>query len=104
MKDVSLCKLTCETIFMINIDEMLPKLLNRLKYAALLYLNPLLAHLCKKTVLHVQTTKMEGEPTAKNVQKGARFKIQNENEAHMLIRLALPERGKIRASVLINHL
>ena len=58
----------------------------------------------KKTALHEQTTKMEGEPTAKNVQKGARFKIQRENEAHMLIRLALPERGKMRASVLINHL
>ena len=66
--------------------------------------HPLLAHLRKKTVLHVQTTKMEGESTAKNVQKSARFKIQRENEAHMLIRLALPERGKMRASVLINHL
>ena len=41
----------------------------------------------KKTALHVQTTKMEGEPTAKNVQKGARFKIQRESEARMLIRL-----------------
>ena len=44
----------------------------------------LLAHLHKKTALHVQTTKMEGEPTAKNVQKGARFKIQRESEARML--------------------
>ena len=31
-------KLTCETIFMIDIDEMLPKLLHRLKYASI-YLN-----------------------------------------------------------------
>ena len=61
----------------------------------------LLAHLDKKTALHVQTTKMEGEPTAKNVQKGARFKIQRENEARMLVRLAPPERGKMRASVII---
>ena len=38
MKHVSLCKLTCETIFMIDIDEMLPKLLHRLKYASI-YLN-----------------------------------------------------------------
>ena len=45
-------------------------------------------------VLHEQTTKMEGEPTAKNVQKGARFKIQRESEARMLIRLTPPERGK----------
>ena len=52
-------------------------------------------------VLHEQTTKMEGEPTAKNVQKGARFKIQRENEARMLVRLAPPERGKMRASVII---
>ena len=28
---------------------------------------------------------MDGEPTAKNVQKGARFKIQRENEARMLL-------------------
>ena len=48
----------------------------------------LLAHLHKKTALYVQTTKMEGEPTAKNVQKGARFKIQRESEARTLIRLA----------------
>ena len=61
----------------------------------------LLAHLDKKTVLHEQTTKMEGEPTAKNVQKGARFKIQRENEARMLVTLAPPERGKMRASVII---
>ena len=54
--------------------------------------------------MHVQTTKMEGEPTAKNVQNGARFKIQPENEAPMLVRLTPPERGKMRASVLINHL
>ena len=33
MKHVSLCKLTCETIFMIDIDEMLPKLLHTLKYS-----------------------------------------------------------------------
>ena len=32
-------------------------------------------------------SEMEGEPTAKNVQKGARFKIQRESEARMLIRL-----------------
>ena len=38
LKHVSLCKLTCETIFMIDIDEMLPKLLHRLKYASI-YLN-----------------------------------------------------------------
>ena len=38
MKHVSLCKLTCETIVMIDIDEMLPKLLHRLKYASI-YLN-----------------------------------------------------------------
>ena len=56
----------------------------------------------KKTALHVQTTKMEGERTAKNVQKGARFKIQRESEARMLIRLTPPERGKMRASVLKN--
>ena len=61
----------------------------------------LLAYLDKKMVLHEQTTKMEGEPTAKNVQKGARFKIQRENEARMLVRLAPPERGKMRASVII---
>ena len=47
---------------------------------------------------------MEGESTAKNVQKGARFKIQRESEARMLIRLTPPERGKMRASVLKNHL
>ena len=47
---------------------------------------------------------MEGEPTAKNVQKGARFKIQRESEARMLVRLTPPERGKTRASVLKNHL
>ena len=47
---------------------------------------------------------MEGEPTAKNVQKGARFKIQRESEARMLIILTPPERGKMRASVLKNHL
>ena len=47
---------------------------------------------------------MEGEPTAKNVQKGARFKIQRENEARMLVRLTPPGRGKTRASVLKNHL
>ena len=47
---------------------------------------------------------MEGEPTAENVQKGARFKIQRENEARMLVRLTPPERGKTRASVLKNHL
>ena len=64
----------------------------------------LLAHLHKKkTALHVQTTKMEGERTAKNVQM-ARFKIQRESEARMLIRLTPPERGKMRASVLKNHL
>ena len=34
MKHVSLCKLTCKTIFMIDIDEMLPKLLHKLKYAS----------------------------------------------------------------------
>ena len=48
--------------------------------------------------LHEQTPKMEGEPTAKNVQKGARFKIQRENEARMLVTLAPPERGKMRGS------
>ena len=64
----------------------------------------LLAQLHRKTALHVQTTKMEGEPTAKNVQKGARFKIQRENEARMLVRLTPPGRGKTRASVLKNHL
>ena len=63
----------------------------------------LLAHLHKKTALHVQTTKMEGEPTAKNVQTGARFKIQRESEARMLIILTPPERGKMRASGLKNH-
>ena len=42
---------------------------------------------------------MEGEQTAKNVQKGARFKIQRENEARMLVRLMPPDRGKMRASV-----
>ena len=47
---------------------------------------------------------MEGEPTAKNVQKGARFKIQRENEARMLVRLTPPERGEMHESVLINHL
>ena len=47
---------------------------------------------------------MEGERTAKNVQKGARFKIQRESEARMLIRLTPPERGKMRASVLKNDL
>ena len=52
-------------------------------------------------VLHEQTTKMEGEPTAKNVQKGARFKIQRENEARMLVTLAPLERGEMRASVII---
>ena len=41
----------------------------------------LLAQLHKKTALHVQTIKMEGKPTAKNVQNGARFKIKRENEA-----------------------
>ena len=39
-----------------------------------------------------------------NVQKGARFKIQRENEARMLVRLTPPERDKTRASVLKNHL
>ena len=34
-KHVSLCKLTCKTIFMIDIDEMLPKLLHKLKYASI---------------------------------------------------------------------
>ena len=48
MKDVSLCKLTCETIFMDNIDEMLPKLLNRLKYDSLLYLNKIQIVLTKQ--------------------------------------------------------
>ena len=38
MKDVSLCKLTYETIFTIDIDEMFPKPLHRLKYASM-YLN-----------------------------------------------------------------
>ena len=38
------------------------------------------------------------------VQKGARFKIQRENEARMLVRFMPPERGKTRASVLKNHL
>ena len=33
--NISLCKLTCETIFMIDIDEMLPKLLHRLKHASI---------------------------------------------------------------------
>ena len=36
--DVALCKLTCETIFTIDIDQMLPKLLHRLKYSSK-YLN-----------------------------------------------------------------
>ena len=44
---------------------------------------------------------MEGETTVKNVQKGARFKIQRENEERMFVRLASPERGKMRASVII---
>ena len=44
---------------------------------------------------------MEGEPTAKNVQKGARFKIQREKEARMLVRLTPPERGKMRKSFII---
>ena len=43
---------------------------------------------------------MEGKPAAKNVQKGARFKIQRKNEARMLLTLTPPERGKMRASVL----
>ena len=47
---------------------------------------------------------MEGETTAKNVQEGARFKIQRESEARMLIRLTPPERGKMGASVLKTHL
>ena len=54
--------------------------------------------------LHVQTTKMEGEPTAKNVQKGARFKIQSENEARMLERLTPPERGKMRTCKRVKKL
>ena len=29
------CKLTCKTNFMIDIDEMLPKLLHKLKYASI---------------------------------------------------------------------
>ena len=49
----------------------------------------LLAHLDKKTALHEQTTKMEGDPTAKNVEKGARFEIQRESEARMLVRLVI---------------
>ena len=48
---------------------------------------------------------MEGERTAKNVQKGARFKIQRESEARMLIRLTpRAERGKMGARVLKTHL
>ena len=58
-----------------------------------------LKHSVCSNLLHVQTTKMEGEQTAKNVQKGARFKIQRENEARMLVRLMPPDRGKMRASV-----
>ena len=60
----------------------------------------LLAHLDKKTALHEKTTKMEGEPTAKNVQKGARFKIPvsythlraHETDSYLVCRLLLEKK------------